>query len=145
VASAWACGNADVIRDVVAEAEVQLSPEAMHGAKIAATIMAMNNVYYRFTHLASNPKYREIPARLRMNAIRAHGTSPIDFELWCLAVSAINGCGACVDSHERVVREKGVTEEAVAAAIRIAAVIRAIASVLDAEAAAAGRTMPATA
>ena len=95
----------------------------------------MNNVYYRFIHLASNDKYATMRAGLRMNVIRMHGVPQADFELWCLAVSAINGCGACIDSHERVVREKGLSEEAVQAAIRIAAVIHAVARVLDAEAA----------
>ena len=74
-----------------------------------------------------------MPARLRMNAIRSHGVSPVDFELWCIAVSAINGCGACVAAHERVVLEKGVTEEGILAAIRIASVIHGLAAVLDAE------------
>lgn len=61
--------------------------------------MGMNNVYYRFLHLTSNEKYRTMPARLRMNIIRSHGVEPADFELWSTTVSAINGCGTCVDSH----------------------------------------------
>jgi alkyl hydroperoxide reductase subunit D len=68
-----------------------------------------------------------------MNIMRTHGIDPLDFELWSTAVSAINGCGACVDSHEKVLRDKGVTEEQVLAAVRIASVIHAIAVVLDAE------------
>jgi alkyl hydroperoxide reductase subunit D len=95
----------------------------------------MNNVYYRFLHLVENEKYRTIPARLRMNAIRTHGVDQADFELWCTAVSAINNCQACVASHEHEVRGKGLAEEAVAAAVRIAATIHAIAAVMDAEAA----------
>jgi lipoyl-dependent peroxiredoxin subunit D len=134
-ASAMACGNADVVREVISEAATHLSPEALRAAKAAAAIMGMNNVYYRFTHLTKNPKYGTIPARLRMNIIRAHGVDQIDFELWCTAVSAINGCGACVDSHETVIREKGVTEETVAASVRLASVIHAISAVLTAEAA----------
>jgi alkyl hydroperoxide reductase subunit D len=53
--------------------------------------------------------------------------------LWSLAVSAINGCGVCVDSHEKVVREKGLSEEQVLAAVRIASIVHAIAVVLDTE------------
>jgi alkyl hydroperoxide reductase subunit D len=74
-----------------------------------------------------------MPTRLCMNVIRSHGVDPADFELWCAAVSAINGCAACVDSHEKVVREKGISEEGVLAAIRLAAVIHGMATVLDAE------------
>jgi alkyl hydroperoxide reductase subunit D len=65
--------------------------------------------------------------------MRTHGVDPLDFELWSTAVSAINGCGACVDSHEKIMREKGVSEEKILAAVRIASVIHAIAVVLDAE------------
>jgi alkyl hydroperoxide reductase subunit D len=93
--------------------------------------MGMNNIFYRFRHLSTNEKYSTMPARLRMQIIARHGGDPVDFELWCLAVSAINGCGACVDSHERVLREKGVGEETILAAVRIASVIHGVAAVLD--------------
>jgi alkyl hydroperoxide reductase subunit D len=68
-----------------------------------------------------------------MQTIRTHGSDPVDFELWCLAVSAINGCAACVASHENVLREKGITEETILAAVRIASVVHALAAVMDAE------------
>jgi alkyl hydroperoxide reductase subunit D len=95
--------------------------------------MGMNNIYYRFLHQAENEKYRTIPARLRMNILRTHGVDVVDFELWSTAVSAINGCGSCVKAHEKVLREKGLPEESILAAIRIAAVVHAIAVALDAE------------
>ena len=63
--------------------------------------MAMNNVYYRFVHLASNPEYGTMPAKLRMNVIGTPGIDKDDFELFSLAVSAMNGCGMCIDSHEK--------------------------------------------
>lgn len=116
----------------LAAAASQLSPAALEAAKSAAAIMGMNNIFYRFHHLASNPKYASMPARLRMNGLRGHGIEDIDFELWCLAVSAINGCGKCVDAHEKVVREKGATEELVIAIVRVASVIHAIGVALDA-------------
>jgi alkyl hydroperoxide reductase subunit D len=133
VCSAMVSRNPQVLQAVLQEAEKHLSPEAMNAAKSAAAVMGMNNVYYRFLHLTSNEKYRTIPARLRMNVIRTHGSDPVDFELWCLAASAINGCGACVDSHERTVKAKGMSEETVTAAIRLASVIHAMAAVMDAE------------
>src|SRR5690242_12322816 len=76
VASAIASGNPSLIRAAAAEASKHLSPEVLEAAKAAAAIMGMNNVYYRFLHLASNEKYRTLPARLRMNAIRSHGADP---------------------------------------------------------------------
>jgi len=134
VASAVAARNPQLIAEVLAEAGQHLSADALHAAKAAAAVMGMNNVYYRFQHLSGNERYQQIPARLRMQVIRSHGSDPIDFELWCTAVSAINGCGSCVASHERVLREKGVPEETILAAVRIASVIHGSAAVLDTEA-----------
>ena len=133
VASAVAARNPQVILAVLAEASQHLSPEAMHAAKAAAAVMGMNNIYYRFQHLSGNERYGQIPARLRMQVIRSHGSDPVDFELWCTAVSAINGCGTCVASHEKVLRDKGISEETILAAVRIASVIHGAAAVLDTE------------
>lgn len=133
VACAMAARNRLLFGTIVSEAAPHLSEPALQASKAAAAIMGMNNIFYRFGHLSGNEKYATIPARLRMQIIRSHGSDPVDFELWCLAVSAINGCGACVASHENVLREKGVSEETILAAIRIASVIHALAAVFDAE------------
>ncbi|MEP9348912.1 carboxymuconolactone decarboxylase family protein [Xanthobacter sp. KR7-225] len=131
-----ACGlttrNPDVARALEAEAAARLSPAAMDAAKAAAAIMAMNNVYYRFTHLASNKAYETLPAKLRMSVIGAPGVDKADFELWSLAVSAMNGCGRCIDAHETVLREAGIREDQIQAAVRIAAVIASAAVALEA-------------
>jgi alkyl hydroperoxide reductase subunit D len=136
VATAIASRNGDLTEFLIEEAKTHLSSEALHAAKGAAAIMGMNNIWYRFPHLSGNPKHDGVPARLRMQIIKTHGSDPVDFELWCTAVSAINGCSKCVSSHEAVLREKGVTEETVIAAVRIAAVIHGLAAVMDAELAA---------
>jgi len=133
LACAHAAGNVDTLETIAEEAKQHLDETAYNAAQSAAAIMAMNNVYYRTLHLASNKEYGTLRAGLRMNVLRTHGSNPVDFELWCLAVSAINGCGACVDSHEKVVREKGLGADQVLAAFRIASVIHAVARVLDAE------------
>jgi alkyl hydroperoxide reductase subunit D len=132
VASALATRSAALTAAVLEAAPTQLSPQALEAAKTAAAIMGMNNIFYRFQHLSSNPRYSEMGARLRMNGLRGHGVEEVDFELWALAVSAINGCGKCVDAHEKVVREKGATEELVLAVVRVASVVHAIGAALDA-------------
>ncbi|WP_448581391.1 carboxymuconolactone decarboxylase family protein [Thermaurantiacus sp.] len=130
------CAHATGVKPLIAAAETEagarLAPEALAAARAAAAIMAMNNVYYRFTHLASNPEYRTLPARLRMNILGAPGIDKADFELFCLAVSAINGCGACIDSHEKVLQQHGVNSGTIQAAVRLASVVTAIAAVLRA-------------
>lgn len=101
------------------------------GARAAAAIMGMNNIYYRFLHLVDDPEYGTMPARLRMSVIGNPGMDKTDFELVSLAVSAINGCGTCVASHERQVRQHGLSREAVQSAVRIAATVHGVARVLD--------------
>jgi alkyl hydroperoxide reductase subunit D len=130
VACAMASRNPALLEAILAEAPAHLNEQQLFAAKAAASIMGMNNIFYRFKHLTSNEKYAAMPARLRMQIIAKHGGDPVDFELWCLAVSAINGCAACVDSHERVVLQKGMTEENVLAAVRIASTVHAVAAVL---------------
>ena len=111
----------------------RMAPEALRAAQAAAAVMAMNNVYYRFTHLVENEDYAKLPAKLRMNVMANPGTSKENFELWSLAVSAVNGCGRCMTAHERVLRTAGLSAEQVQAAVRIAAVVHAVAITLQAE------------
>jgi len=132
VATAIATRSALLTAAVFADAPGHLSPQALEAARTSASIMGMNNIFYRFQHLSSNTKYSTMGARLRMNGLRGHGVEEVDFELWSLAVSAINGCGKCLDAHEKVVREKGASEELVMAVIRVASVIHAIGVALDA-------------
>ncbi|WP_158744031.1 carboxymuconolactone decarboxylase family protein [Acidisphaera sp. L21] len=132
VAAALASRNAEVSAAIVGEFGAQLTPEALAAAKAAAAIMGMNNVYYRFTHQVGGD-YANMPARLRMNIMARPGVEKADFELWSLAVSAVNGCAMCMESHEKVVRQAGMTQEQVQAAVRIAAVVHAVAAVLDGE------------
>jgi len=94
--------------------------------------MAMNNIYYRFVHLASNKEYVTMPARLRMNVIANPGVDKADFELWSLAVSAINGCGACIDAHEKALNEAGVASASIQMAVRFAAIIQSVAIAIEA-------------
>jgi alkyl hydroperoxide reductase subunit D len=129
LACAHGTGYRPVVAAAEAEAEGKLSDEAANAARAAAAVMAMNNVYYRFVHLASNPEYGTLPARLRMNVIGAPGIEKADFELFSLAVSAMNGCGMCIDSHERVLQQHKVKSETIQTAVRVAAVVKAIATV----------------
>jgi alkyl hydroperoxide reductase subunit D len=132
VASAIASRNGELTRNIEALAAAHLDAAYINGARAAAAIMGMNNVYYRFLHLVEDQEYSQLPARLRMNIIGNPGIEKVDFELLSLAVSAINGCGTCVASHERQLRKHEFTREAVQSAVRIAATVHAVARVLEA-------------
>ncbi len=131
-----ACGiaarNPQVRQALIAEAAQHIDETALNAAKAAAAIMGMNNVYYRFLHLASNEEFRTMPAKLRMNIIANPGVAKVDFELWSLAVSAINGCGTCIDAHEAELRKAGVGSPAIQTAVRFAAIIQSAAIAIEA-------------
>lgn len=131
--SAIATRQPALTRAVLESAPEHLTPEQIEAVKIAGALMGMNNIFYRFHHLTSNEKYATLPARLRMNGIRAQKADPVDFELWCLAASCIKGCGKCIDSHENVLRQKGMAEETIVAAVRVVSLVHAVGTVLDAE------------
>jgi len=131
VTAAVTSRSPEVLAAVVADAAAHLTAEAQAAARGAAAIMGMNNVYYRFVHMmGAGSEYSAMPARLRMQLIGKPGVDHVDFELWCLAASTITGCEQCVRSHEKVVRDKGGTKEAIQDAVRIAAVIHAVALTL---------------
>lgn len=131
LASAVAARNPRLRDAVLAEAAREAGPAVVDDALAAASLMAMNNVYYRFRHMIGKPVYSEKPARLRMNRLAAPRTSKVDFELFSLAVSAINGCEMCVRAHEKVVLDGGLSDEHVHDAVRIAAVMHAAAVALE--------------
>ncbi|MCX5601852.1 alkyl hydroperoxide reductase [Streptomyces phaeochromogenes] len=134
LACAIASRSPRVLRELEEEANARLSPEAYTAAKTAAAVMAVNNVFHRTRHLLSDPEYGNLRAGLRMNVIGNPGVEKVDFELWSLAVSAINACGRCLDSHEQVLRKAGVDRETVQEAFKIASVVQAVGVTLDAEA-----------
>ncbi len=131
LAAAIASRNVAFTRDIEALAAPALDDAHLSAARAAAAVMGMNNVYYRFLHLVGDPEYAQMPARLRMNVIGKPGIDKLDFELLSLAVSAINGCGMCIESHEKQLRQHGVSREAVQSAVRIAATVHAVARVLE--------------
>ena len=133
LATALAARNDEHVRAVSEAARAHLDEPAVSAARTAAALMGMNNVYYRSLHLLSNQEYGSLPARLRMQGLANPGVERLDFELWCLAVSAVNGCGKCLDSHEQELRKRGASAQQVLDALRIASIVHAVAAVLDGE------------
>jgi alkyl hydroperoxide reductase subunit D len=131
VASAIASRHLAFTRALEAAAGEHLDAAHLQAARAAAAIMGMNNIYYRFLHLVEDAEYQAMPARLRMNILANPGIDKLDFELLSLAVSAINGCGLCISSHEKKLRAHGYTREMIQSAVRIAATVHAVAGVLE--------------
>jgi alkyl hydroperoxide reductase subunit D len=125
LSSAYSVGNKQLIEAILEDGANVLSEQEIEAAKAAATIMAMNNIYYRFTYMARDKEYGKMPAKLRMGVIGTPGIEKVDFELYSLAISIINGCGMCVDAHVIEVEKAGISKLGVQSVARIAAVINA--------------------
>jgi alkyl hydroperoxide reductase subunit D len=130
LACAYATKNRDLIKEVESASAQVLDDAYLSAARSAATIMAMNNVYYRFLHLAEDAEISKMPAKLRMNVIGKPGIEKVDFEMMSLAVSAIEGCGKCITSHVHELRKAGASDEAIQSSIRVASVINAASQAL---------------
>jgi alkyl hydroperoxide reductase subunit D len=125
LASSYALSNQPMVAAVLEAAQGQLDDATVEAAKAAATIMAMNNIYYRSQHLMEDPELRKLPARLRMNVIGKPGIAKVDFEIMCFAVSALAGCGQCLTAHLAEIRKAGVSNEGAQSVLRIASVLNA--------------------
>lgn len=132
VAAAAATKNETVISEIVDEAKEHLSEEALNSAFGAATVMAMNNVAYRSKHMLGDD-YANVKFGLRMNIISKPGVEKVNFELWSITVSAMNGCEACLTAHAKVVQDEGMTKEQVWEAVKIGAVVNAVAQAVQIE------------
>lgn len=131
LAVAWAARSQPLVEALSSAAGDQVTAETLADAQAAAALMVMNNVYYRFRHMVGKPQYEQLPPRLRMQRLAAPAGDKTDFELFALAVSAVNGCATCVQAHERVVLAGGLTEAHVNDAVRIAATVHAAAVALS--------------
>jgi alkyl hydroperoxide reductase subunit D len=129
LASAYAIKDQQVITFLQQHAATQLNEAEINAVKGATALMAMNNVYYRFTHMVTDTSYQTMPAKLRMNFLRTHGIAKENFELYSLAVSAVNACQMCIDTHVAEVVNHGISKEGVQSTIRIAASVTALAQV----------------
>ncbi|MBX3021418.1 MAG: carboxymuconolactone decarboxylase family protein [Bdellovibrionales bacterium] len=125
LASAYALKSQDLVRMALDAGADALNDDIRNASKGAATIMAMNNVYYRSQHLMGDAELKALPARLRMNIIGKPGIEKADFELMCFAISALAGCGQCLTAHLQELRKAGISNEGIQASLKIASVLNA--------------------
>jgi alkyl hydroperoxide reductase subunit D len=100
-------------------------------AMTAASLMAMNNVWYPYVEMAEDANLSGLPAQLRMNAISTHGgTSKARFEAYSLAASIVGKCHFCVKAHYETLKTEGYTVEQLRDIGRIASVMTSVCRVL---------------
>jgi alkyl hydroperoxide reductase subunit D len=130
LAAAFAAKSPDLIRAFRDSAA--LDPKQAEAALTAASLMAMNNVWYPFVEMADDPELKTMRPELRMNAYATHGgVDRRAFELYALAASIVGKCQFCVRSHYKLLRESGMSTQELRDVGRIAAVVAATAQALD--------------
>ncbi len=125
--SALACKN-DLLQREALKSDVADKENLIQGAREAVSIMGMNNIYYRFIHLCEDNDYASMPARLRMNVLHKSSVDKTLFEMACLAVSAITGCGLCISSHVKELEKAELSKTKIQDVIRVAALIHGLAA-----------------
>lgn len=103
--------------------EQGISDAEIAEAAACASLLASNNVFYRFRHFTQKEKYTQIPARIRMQIMMRPVNGKETFELLSLAISAVNGCEMCVNAHEDSLIKLGISEEKIFDSIRIASLV----------------------
>jgi alkyl hydroperoxide reductase subunit D len=130
LAAVFATGNTKLWTWVQSQIQNQQEAEA---AITAASLMAMNNVWYPYVEMAEDANLAGLPAQLRMNAIATHGgTTKARFEAYSLAASIVGKCHFCVKAHYDTLKAEGYTVEHLRDIGRIAAVMTAVSRVMAA-------------
>jgi alkyl hydroperoxide reductase subunit D len=103
----------------------EVTEDQVQEAAQSAALMGMLNTYYRFRHFVGSPEEYRV-AGLRMTVLAKPVLGKERFEMLAFAVSVVNGCESCVRSHEKVLRDTGVPAEKVHDLARLAAVLKAL-------------------
>lgn len=118
----WIYGQSGEGEEVVRERAAALT---------AASLMAMNNVWYPYVDMAADGALEAQPPGLRMNAIATHGgTSKGRFEAYSLAASIVGKCVHCVRAHYDTLKAEGYTTEQLRDIGRIAAVLSSVSRIM---------------
>jgi alkyl hydroperoxide reductase subunit D len=129
LSAAMATGNGKLVAFIQSSLEDTVERDA---ALTASSLMAMTNTWYPYVEMADDTNLSGLPPQLRMNAIATHGgTSKLNFEAYALAASIVGKCHFCVKSHYDTLKAEGVPVEQLRDIGRIAAIIAAVAKILN--------------
>ena len=128
LAAVFATGNTKLWTWIQSQIADQKEAEA---AITAASLMAMNNVWYPYVEMVDDASLAGLPAQLRMNAIATYGgTTKARFEAYSLAASIVGKCHFCVKAHYDTLKAEGYTVDQLRDIGRIAAVMTAVSKVM---------------
>lgn len=122
----------ELLRESFSRQALEAGANEAELAEIVActSLMNTNNIFYRFRHFTNKDFYTNQPAGIKMSIMMNPVLGKEFFELVSLVVSAVNGCEMCVRSHEQSVLQHGSSESRVFEAVKLAAVIKGLITVL---------------
>jgi len=122
-----ASGNGPLAFQIMTSENLVPFEKEVSAAKTAASLMAMNNMWYPYVEMTGDPELKGLPAGLRMNAYATHGgVTKKQFEMYALAASIIGKCHFCVKNHYDVLKKEGMTTQELQHVGKIASVIHAV-------------------
>ena len=128
--SSLSTNSKELIKLAVEEVKDSLDDVTIEAVNGAYSIMSMNAIYYRFTHLATDFDYSSIPANLRMQFLTKHNISNSDFEMLCLAVAIQIGCEKCINAHIAVLKKNNINTQTIQSIARVVSIINAISNTM---------------
>jgi len=127
LAAALCCRQPQAITEIEQLAAQHLDAKTLQAAKGAATMMAANNIYWRFWYLVDDKEYLDIKPEFSESIFSRHGIAEVDFTCFVVAASAINNCAGCLKVHSRKLLKLGFTKAQVMHVVRIAAAVHSLA------------------
>lgn len=125
--AAVSAGNGGLAFEIEHNGPLFDDEKARNGAKTAASLMGMNNIWYPYVEMTQDPDLKGLPAGLRMQAYANHaGLTKKQFELYALAASIIGKCHFCVKNHYDALKKEGMSVTELQHVGKIVAVINAI-------------------
>jgi len=123
LAAASSVEHSGLINKATAELKIMgFTDDQIREARESAAIMGMLNTYYKFRHFLGNGEDYRV-AGLRMTALARPVLGKERFEMLAFTVSVLNGCEPCTKSHEKALRDAGVSSDKIHDLARIAAIV----------------------
>lgn len=112
------------------EAKIFMDEINIDACKNAAIMMDMTNTYHIFSQEMSIKECKDEAMKLNIQTIISPLINPIDFYMYCLAISVLNGCGYCIDVFANKLLEKDIKHEVIPYIARMASILKATKSAL---------------
>lgn len=110
-----------------------IDEQEMNGLKSAVAIMLQNNIYYRYFGEIDIEEVKVLPSDLYMTVISSPPIDQVNFEIYMLATSIVNGCKYCCSVHSKKLMKKGVEAIALRNIAKIVAIVAGVSDIMEIE------------